>query len=55
MGMPIDSVKQAGDKLEFGLKIAHASFQGTLDKERGELKGQLGHEDQQMPVVLKKK
>jgi hypothetical protein len=53
--MPIDNVKQSGAKVEFGLKIAHASFQGTLDKEQRELKGRLGHEDQQMEVTLRKK
>jgi hypothetical protein len=55
LGMPLDNVKQSGDAVEFGLKIAQASFHGTLDKERGELKGQLGHEDQQMLLALKKK
>jgi hypothetical protein len=54
--MPINDVKQAGDKIEFGLKIAQASFQGTLDKDRGELRGQLTHEGQSpMAVALKKK
>jgi hypothetical protein len=55
VGMPLDNVKQSGEKLEFGLKIARASFRGTLDKERGELKGQFGQADQQMDVLLKKK
>ena len=55
MGMPINDVKQTGDKVEFGLKIAHASFQGTLSKDRGELSGQLGHDEQTMQVTLKKK
>jgi hypothetical protein len=55
MGMPINDVKQAGDKVEFGLKIAHASFQGTLNKDRSELVGQLGHDQQAMQVTLKKK
>ncbi len=55
VGMPLNDVKQSGDTVEFGLKIAHASFQGTLDKERAELKGQLGHDGQQMQVALKKK
>ena len=55
MGMPINDVKQTGDKVEFGLKIAHASFQGTLNQERGELSGQLGHDEQTMQVTLKKK
>ena len=55
MGMPINDVKQTGDKVEFGLKIAHASFQGTLNRETGELTGQLGHEEQAMQMKLKKK
>lgn len=55
LGMPINDVKQTGDKVEFGLKIAHASFQGTLNKERTEIAGQLGHEAQTMPLTLKKK
>ena len=55
IGMPINDVKQTGDKVEFGLKIAHGSFSGTLNRERGELNGQLGHEDQTMPMILKKK
>lgn len=55
IGMPINDVKQAGDRVEFGLKIAHASFQGTLNKDRGELTGQLGHDEQAMQVTLKKK
>jgi len=55
VGMPINDVKQTGEKVEFGLKIAHASFQGTLNKERGELTGQLGHDEQAMQLTLKKK
>jgi len=56
MGMPINDVKQTDDKVEFGLKIAHgSSFSGTLNKERGELSGQLGPEEQTMQVTLKKK
>ena len=55
IGMPINDVKQAGDRVEFGLKIAHASFLGTLNKDRGELTGQLGHDEQAMQVTLKKK
>jgi hypothetical protein len=55
VGMPINDVKQTGDQVEFGLKIAHAAFQGTLNKERNELTGQLGHDEQVMAVTLKKK
>jgi hypothetical protein len=54
MGMPID-VKQTGDKVEFGLGIAHALFKGTLSKDRRELSGLLGHDEQAMQVTLKKK
>lgn len=55
VGMPLNDVKQTGDKITFGLKIAHASFEGALNTERTELKGQLGHGEQTMPVALKKK
>jgi hypothetical protein len=55
IGMPINDVKQTGDRVEFGLKIAHSSFQGTLHKDRGELTGKLGHDEQAMQVTLKKK
>jgi len=55
IGMPINDVKQTGDRVEFGLKIAQASFRGTLNKDRGELTGQLGHDEQAMQVTLKKK
>jgi hypothetical protein len=53
VGMPIDSVKQSGDKVQFGLKIAHGAFQGTL--KGNELTGELGHDGQGMPMVLRKK
>ena len=55
MGMPINDVKQTGDKVEFGLGIAHALFKGTLSKDRRELSGLLGHDEQAMQVTLKKK
>lgn len=55
MAMPINDVKQTGSNVAFGLKIAHAEFKGTLNKEATELTGNLGHEEQTMPVVLKKK
>jgi hypothetical protein len=53
VAMPIDHVKQSGDRVEFGLKIAHGAFQGTL--KGAELTGELGHDGQSMPMVLKKK
>ena len=55
MDMPINDVRQTGQKVEFGLKIAHSSFQGTLNKEGTEITGQWIHEADSMPVTLRKK
>jgi hypothetical protein len=55
MGMPLNNVKQTGDKVEF--VIANTSpFQGSMNKEHTELTGQqLGYDKQAMAVALKKK
>ncbi len=53
--MPLNDVKQTGDKVSFGIKIAHANFQGTMNKEATEIAGQFGHDEQSMPLVLTKK
>ncbi len=56
MAMPLDNVKQTGQKVEFGLKIAGANFQGSLNKEGTELAGQLIHEADSTPFfTLRKK
>ena len=55
MGMPINDVRQTGQKVEFGLKIAQSSFQGTLNKEGTELTGQWIHEADSLPLTLRKK
>jgi hypothetical protein len=55
MGMPLNDVKQTGQKVEFGIKIAQSSFQGTLNKEGTEISGQWIHEVDSMPVTLRKK
>ena len=54
MGMPINDVRQSGQKVGFGLEIAHSSFQGTLNKEGTELTGQWIHEADSSPVTLRK-
>jgi len=54
-GLPINDVKQAGQKVEFALRIAHGAFQGTMNKEGTEIVGQLSHEENGMPVTLRKK
>jgi hypothetical protein len=53
--MPINDVKQAGQKVEFGLKIANSSFRGTLNQEGTELAGQWIRDSDTTPVTLRKK
>ena len=55
MGLPLNDVKQTGQNVEFGIKIAHASFQGTLNQEGTELTGQWGHQESRIPLTLRKK
>ena len=55
MAMPLNNVKQTGQKVEFGLKIAHAAFQGALNPEGTELAGQFTHEQDSTPLTLRKK
>lgn len=54
-GMPLDSVKQTGRSVEVGVKIAGASFKGTLSADGTELAGQFLHETQGIPLTLHKK
>ncbi len=53
--LPLNDVKQTGPKVEFGMRIAHGSFQGTLSKEGTELVGQFTHEANSVPLTLRKK
>jgi hypothetical protein len=55
VGMPLNNVEQTGEKVEFGMKIAGATFQGSLNKEGTELAGQLNHEANSTPLTLRKK
>jgi len=55
VAMPLNDVKQTGQKVEFGMKIAHASFEGTLNKEGTEIAGQFIHDGNPMPMTLRKK
>jgi hypothetical protein len=54
-GLPLNDVKQAGQQIELGIRIAHAEFKGTLSQESTEIAGQFGHEKQFAPLTLKKK
>ncbi len=53
--LPLNDVKQTGQKVEFGMRIAHGTFQGTLNKEGTELAGQFTHEANSVPLTLRKK
>ena len=55
MAMPLNNVKQTGQKVEIGLKIAGASFQGSLNKEGTELALQMIHDGGSSPLTLRKK
>jgi len=55
MPVPLNDVKQTGQKVEFGVKVAHASFQGTLNQECTELAGQFVHQENSAPLTLRKK
>lgn len=55
IGLPLNDVKQTGRQIEFGIKVAHGSFQGTLNQEGNEIVGQFGHEESRMPLTLRKK
>ena len=55
VGMPLNDVKQSGQKVEFGIKIGGGSFQGTMNKEGTEIAGQLNAGPTPMPLTLRKK
>ncbi len=53
---PINDVRQTDRKVEFGLRVGHASFQGTLNKDGTVLDGQFTHEGAPpIPLTLRKK
>ena len=53
--LPLNDVKQTGEKVEFGMRIAHGTFEGTLNKEGTELAGQFTHDGNSSPLTLRKK
>ena len=55
IGLPLNNVKQTGRKVEVGMRIAHATFQGTLNAEGTELVGQFAHEPMSVPLTLRKR
>ena len=55
VGMPLNDVKQTGQKVEFGIKIGGGSFEGTLNTEGTEIAGQLNAGPTPTPLTLRKK
>lgn len=54
--VPMNDVRQSEQKVEFGLKVGHSSFQGMLNKEGTVLDGQMSHDGAPaMPLTLRKK
>jgi hypothetical protein len=55
MAIPLNEVKQTGQNVGIGIKVAHATFKGTLNQEGTELSGQFSHEQDIVQLTLKKK
>ena len=55
IGLPLNNVKQTGRKVEAGMRVAHATFQGMLNPEGTELAGQFAHEQNSVPLTLRKR
>ena len=53
--VPLNDVKQAGQKVEFGLRVAQSSFEGTLNQDGTELTGTLTNPGGRTPLTLRKK
>ena len=54
-GLPLNDVKQTGQNVEFDVRVAHGHFHGTLNGQGTELAGQFSHEQNGMPLTLRKK
>ncbi len=55
VAIPLNDVRQTGRNVEFGIRVAHAAFKGTLNQEGTELSGQFSHEQEVVQLTLKKK
>ncbi|HTY63738.1 MAG TPA: hypothetical protein VMG30_15935 [Acidobacteriota bacterium] len=53
--VPLNDIRQTGQKVEFGIKVAHSSFQGALNPEGNQLEGKWMHEETAMQLSLRKK
>jgi hypothetical protein len=55
IGLPLNDVRQSGRQVDAGIKIAHATFQGTLNAESTELAGRFTHDQTSFPLTLRKR
>ena len=54
-GLPLDNIKQTGKNVQVGVRIAQSQFQGMLNEQGTEMAGKFGHEENTLPLTLKKK
>jgi hypothetical protein len=55
IGLPLNNVSQTGQKVEVGIRIAHATFEGVLNPDGTELKGLFTHGETRIPLTLRKR
>jgi hypothetical protein len=55
VGLPLNNVRQTGQKVEVGIRIAHAAFEGVLNPEGTELTGLFAHGENRIPLTLRKR
>jgi hypothetical protein len=53
--LPLNNVKQTGQKVEVGIRVAHATFEGVLNPEGTELAGRFSHDGNSVPLTLRKR
>jgi hypothetical protein len=53
--LPLNNVRQTGQKVEVGIRIAHAAFEGVLNLEGTELTGLFTHGENRIPLNLRKR
>ena len=55
VGLPLNNVTQVGPKVEFGFRVAHAGFVGTLNQESTALAGTWTQDGKELALTLRKK
>jgi hypothetical protein len=55
VGLPLNNVRQTGQKVEVGIRIAHAAFEGVLNPEGTELTGLFTHGENRIQLTLRKR